>query len=170
MSDDYTQQTTPAASGTIDAAIQSDLASIFSELRTFYSDMKDLRDRVSALDAAASRAGRKPLARQAATGAKPAAPQPPVADPRASLQAVADGIAAATHQLADDEIAAYSDQVKAAMLALRGGTYPSGVVTTDVKSAIAYQIQVRDALLAALAALFGAARDRDPYAPQLQIA
>ncbi len=167
MSDDYTQQTTPAASGTIDAAIQSDLASIFSELRTFYSDMKDLRDRVSALDAAASRAGRKPPARQ---GAKPAVPQPPVADPRASLQAVADGIAAATHQLADDEIAAYGDQVKAAMLALRGGTYPSGVVTTDVKSAIAYQIQVRDALLAALAALFGAARDRDPYAPQLQIA
>jgi hypothetical protein len=170
MSDHNTQDTTPAASGTIDAAIQSDLASIFGELRTFYADMKDLRDRVTALDASANRAGRKPLARQAGTIAKTAAAQPPITDPRAVLLKVASDIAAATHQLGDDEIAASTDQVKSAMLALGNGAYPPGVVVSDVKSTIAYQIGVRDALLAALAALFGAARDRDPYAPQLQIA
>lgn len=170
MSDDYTQDTTPAASGSIDAAIQSDLASIFAELRTFYADMKDLRDRVTALDASANRTGRKPLARQTGTIAKTVPPPPPVTDPQASLLQVVNGIAGATRQLGDDDIVAYADQVKAAILALSAGKYPPIVVTSDVKSTIAYQIQVRDALLAALAALFGAARDRDPYAPQLQIA
>ncbi len=170
MSDDFTQETTPAASGTIDAAIQSDLASIFGELRNFYADMKDLRDQVSALSASANRAGRKLPARQSAASARTAPPQ--VTDPQAALLAVTNDIATATqqHQLGDDEIAAFSDRVKSAMLALRAGTYPPAVDATDVKSTIAYQILVRDALLAALAALIGAARDRDPYAPQLQIA
>ena len=170
MSDHHTADTTPAGSGPIDAAIQSEFATIFGELRTFYADMKDLRDRVGALDAAANRASRRPPARVGGAGAKIVAAQPPVTDPQAALLAVARGIAAATHQLGDDEIVAYADQVKSAMLALRAGTYPPSVGTGDVKRTIAYQILVRDALLAALAALFGAARDRDPYAPQLQIA
>ncbi len=169
MSDPNTQDTTPAASVTVDAATQSDLASIFGELRTFYADMKDLRDRVSALDASANRAGRKPSLRQAGTSVKTVTSYPPVTDPQAALQQVVSGIAGAT-RLGDDDIVAYADQVKNAMLALRVSTYPPYVDPGDVKSTIAYQIGVRDALLAALAALFGAARDRDPYAPQLQIA
>ncbi len=153
MSDDYTQDTTPAASGTIDAAIQSDLASIFGELRTFYADMKDLRDRVTALDASANRAGRKPLARQAGTVVKTPTPQPPVTDPQAALLLVVSGIAGATRQLGDDDIAAYADQVKSAMLALRAGTYPPYVDPGDVKSRSPTRSSVRDALLAALAGL-----------------
>ena len=91
----------------------------------------------------------------------------PHCDPKRELHQIAVEVAGVGHALADAKIAKYADRVKCAMIALRAGTYPDRSTRTSSERRLPDGRSHE--LLAALAALFAAARGREST-PELLIA